>query len=216
MPLAIGLLMAIFGGLTFGFLFSPPGQFNLLGAIVSGLAFGLPTGLLFALLFPLVFRRKVSSLIDAIYAGNPKVAGPPPAEQEFSHRLVCNWMKSDNFAVGGVLYFSRERLVFVPHQQNLPQHREPIEIAPLSQVEFSIVEPRLNLLHRMFLQRPPCYLEVKWFGGNARFAVPEAERTLAKIKSLIATKQLEQGEPLTASFEKKDLTPLERVLREKP
>jgi hypothetical protein len=95
-------------------------------------------------------------------------------------------MKSNNFAVGGVLYFSKESLMFVPHKKNLPQHREPFEITPLNNVSISLVEPRLNLLSRLLTEKPPRLIEVKWRGEDARFAVPDAEVTLMKIKSIIA------------------------------
>jgi hypothetical protein len=49
----------------------------------------------------------------------------------------------------------------------------------------SLVEPRLNLLSRLLTEKPPRLIEIKWRGEEARFAVPEADVTLMKIKSII-------------------------------
>ncbi len=214
MPIFAGLFMAIFWTVFFP-LFFPliDRNISLLTALLIGLGSGILVGLLFALLFRIKIRRQGAALTDALYADNSNIAVAPPANREFSHRLVCNWVKSINHPVGGVLYIGKDSLIFIPHKQNLPQ-QEPFEITPLNDAVFSIVEPQLNLLLRTFTERPPRFIEVKWFGGNARFLAPEAEQTLAKIKNIIEIKRLERGEPITEVFDDKDLTPLEKVFRE--
>jgi hypothetical protein len=41
------------------------------------------------------------------------------------------------------------------------------------------------LLSRLLTEKPPRLIEIKWRGEEARFAVPEADVTLMKIKSII-------------------------------
>ncbi|MDQ6785710.1 MAG: hypothetical protein M3033_02670 [Acidobacteriota bacterium] len=216
MPIVGGLYMAISFALIFGVVFPlvVDRNMSLFMALFAGLGSGILAGLLFLPLLRIRIRRRGRARTDALYADNSNIAVSPPADREFSHRLVCNWIKSKNRAVGGVLYIGRDSLMFLPHKQNLPQ-QEPFEIAPLSDAKFSIVEPQLNLLLRTLTERPPRYIEVKWFGGNALFYAPEAEQTLTKIKNIIETKQLERGEPIAEVFDEKDLTPLEKVFRER-
>ncbi len=206
MPIFAGLFMAIFWTMFF-----PLIDRNI--SFLIGLGSGIFMGLFFALLFRIRIRWRGAAQTDALYADNSNIAVAPPSNREFSHRLVCKWVKSINHAIGGVLYIGKDSLMFIPHKQNLPQ-QEPFEITPLNDAEFSIVEPQLNLLLRTFTERPPRFIEVKWFGGNARFLAPEAEQTLAKIKNIIETKRLERGEPITEVFDDKDLTPLEKIFRE--
>lgn len=214
MPIFIALFTAISAGLGFGVLSSLiHGNFSLLTVLFRTMAFGIPTGLILALILPILYRWRGSAHIDALYAGNSNVAVSPPADREFSRRLVCNWIKSKNHPVSGELYIGRDGLMFIPHKQHLPR-QEPFEITPLNDAEFSIVEPQLNLLLRTMTEKPPRYIEVKWFGGNARFLAPEAEQTLAKIKNIFEIKRLERGEPITEVFDDKDLTPLEKVFKE--
>jgi len=56
-------------------------------------------------------------------------------------------------------------------------------------------------------------IEVKWFGGKARFAVPEAGISLEKIKEIIAARQLTAGDQVHSPLIDKQLTPLEKLLR---
>jgi hypothetical protein len=197
LPIVVGLIAFLFGGVGFGLLFPflfewvwalflplPARIFNASTVIISGLGFGIFFGLVMALRFPAISQRKMTSIVDDIYAGDAKIV-QPPSGKEFSYRLPCSWMRSNNFAVGGVLYLSKESFMFVPHKKNLPQHREPFEIAPLNNATFSLVEPRVNLLSRFLTERPPRLVAVKWRGEEARFSVPEAEVTLMKIKSII-------------------------------
>lgn len=134
------------------------------GAVIIFLVSSTLGGLLFAIFFPIAMRRKVSLLVDALYNGDPKIDVPPPAGKHLRHRLPCGWAKTDNFAVGGVLYIGDEGLLFVPHKQNLAVHRGIVEMAPLSDVSFSIVEGNPNSLSRLLLSHVPRLLEVKWPG----------------------------------------------------
>src|SRR5262245_17339219 len=162
LPVVGGLFAFLFGGLFFGFAFPmvfqwlmafviplPTPFFNAPTVLVAGLSFGVLFGLTFGLLFPARFRKKMASVIDAIYNGDTKIVQLPPPENEFLYRMPCSWMKSDNFSVGGVLYLGKQSFLFVPHKKNLPIHRDPFEITPINEVTLSVVEPHMNLLLRL-------------------------------------------------------------------
>lgn len=209
LPVLGGLFAFLFGGFGFGLIFpllfdwvgtlvfpQRPALFNAATIIIIGLSFGIIFGLAFGWVFPTIFRRKMASAMSAIYDGDPKIVPAPPSEKEFSYRLPCSWMKSDNFAVGGLLYLGKQSLMFVPHQENLAQHRNGFEIAPLNNVTLSLVQPRLNLLARLLTERPPSHIEIRWEHGQPRFLVPEAEITLTKIKRIIESGSVVVEKPL--------------------
>jgi hypothetical protein len=196
LPLVIGIFSCLLGGLFFGLFFtlafellgslvlpSPLRIFNVRMVILVGLAFGVPFGLCLALAIPAGFRKRMASFTDALYAGDPKIVELPASVDDYSHRLPCSWMKSDKFSVGGVLYLSRERFMFAPHNKNLPQHREAFEIAPLNDVTFSMVQLS-NFMARLLLKKLPPYLEITWSSGKARFVIPDPEHTLMRIKGI--------------------------------
>ncbi|HZS08396.1 MAG TPA: hypothetical protein VFD58_26420 [Blastocatellia bacterium] len=130
-------------------------------------------------------------MVDLIYQGDSKIVAPPPAGNEYSYRLPCGWMKSDNFLVGGILYLGQAGLIFVPHKRNLPRHREPFAMGPLDNIEFSLTEARPNRIHRMLVQKLPVLIEAKWPDGTTRLLVPQPEQTLRKIGRVI--EELKKG-----------------------
>lgn len=188
-------LMAGLGGVGFGLFFpwafigvmslllqTPLSGFTALQSIATGAAFGVAFGLAMAWLVPKNMLERMRSFNDSLYAGDSQLVPPPPSLNEFSARLPCSWMKTANFAVGGVLYLGQGCMTFVPHTKNLPPHREPFEFPQVDSATVSIVEPSLNLFARLLIPRPPHHMEIKWTGGSARFIVPEVEETSIKVK----------------------------------
>jgi hypothetical protein len=198
MPLIGGILASLFGGLGFGIIFpigfkwlfsllmQEPVSLPLLKiGLTSGISFGILFGLVFALMFPARMRKQLSTATDAIYFDDPKFVVLPSDKLGLTHRLPCSWMKSDNFAVGGVLYLGPRGFLFMPHNKNLPTHREPFEIQPIEEIRFSLVKPRLNILTRLLVERIPLHLQIESRDRSARFLVPDAENTLNKISRAI-------------------------------
>lgn len=205
-PIRVPLLIGVFGGVLFGLFFglfltlafewvgslvlpSPLRIFNARMVILVGIASGLPFGLCLALLIPAMSRKTIASFINAVYADDLEIVELPASAEEFSHRLPCSWMKTDRFSVGGVLYLSSERFMFVPHKKNLPCHREAFEIAPLNDVTFSTVQPSHLLASLLFRKMPP-HLEITWSGGKTRFIIPDPENTLMRIKGIAESAEL--------------------------
>ncbi|MEP6570710.1 MAG: hypothetical protein ABJC10_13145 [Acidobacteriota bacterium] len=189
----MGVLAGLFCGVAFGLFFpwafvglmsllvsTPLPGFSAFQSVAIGIAFGVPFGLVMAWLSPKKMRQGMCSFYDSLYAGDPQLVPPPPqSENEFTSRLPCSWMKSANFAIGGVLYLGQGCMTFVPHTKNLSKDREPFEIPQLDTATVSTVEPSLNFFARLLISKPP--MEIKWAGGSARFIVPEAEETLVKV-----------------------------------
>ena len=196
LPLIIGVVSALLFGLGFGLFFtaafewigslflpSPLLIFNVRMVLFVAILSGIPFGLSLALIIPARLRKTMALFIDAVYADNPEFVEVPGVVEEFSHRLPCSWMKSDKFAVGGVLYFGNDSFMFVPHKKNLAQHREPFAIAPLNSVTFSLVQPK-NFQAGLLFKKLPRHLEMAWSCGKARFLVPDPENTLMRIKGI--------------------------------
>jgi hypothetical protein len=199
MPLVGGVFAFLFGSLGFGIIFPLGFQLAfrlvlpqrvtlplLTVGLVSGLLFGVLFALVFGFMFPARARQRLSAATDAIYFDDPKFVVLPPADLGLTHRLPCSWMKSENFAVGGVLYLGSGGFLFIPHRKNLPTHRQPFEIKSLSDITFSLVTPRLNSLMKLLVKRVPPRLQIESRDTSARFLVPEAEKTLGKIAEIVA------------------------------
>ena len=198
MPLFVGVFAFLFGSLGFGIIF--PLGFKLAFRLVlqqpvtlpwrvgllSGLLFGVLFALIFGFMFPARARRRFSAATDAIYFDDPKFVVLPPADLGLTHRLPCSWMKSENFAVGGVLYLGSGGFLFIPHRKNLPIHRQPLEIKSLSDITFSLVTPRPNSLMKLLVKSAPPRLQIESHDTSARFLVPEAKKTLEKIAVIVA------------------------------
>jgi hypothetical protein len=200
-PWITGLMAAGLGGVGFGLFFpwafiggmslllqTPLSGFTALQSIATGAAFGVAFGLAMAWLFPKKLREGMRSFNDSLYAGDPQLVPPPQSQNEFSARLPCSWLKTANFAVGGVLYLGQGCMTFVPHTKNLLQHREPFEIPQLDTATVSIVETSLNLFARLLITKTPRHMEIKWAGGSARFIVPAVEETAVKVRSVTCIK----------------------------
>jgi hypothetical protein len=206
LALAVGLLAFVLGGLFFGILF--PLAFELVGSLIfpspvrtfkpetvvaAGLGFGIPFGLVLGLVFgwffPAAMRRGIKPVRDAIYAGDPKIAEFPPDIETYSHRLPCSWIKGPSVAVGGVLYLSRERFMFVPHKRNLASHRKALEIAPLTAAGFSLVEAKPWWLFRLIAKNLPLHVKINYAGSSERFLVPQPAQTIVKMMSVAEGRQ---------------------------
>src|ERR1700719_1486448 len=124
-------------------------------------------GIAFGRNFPKRFRKKMSSIIDRLYAGDTDIDVPPPPERELLYRLPCSWKRSENFSVGGVLYIGPLGLFFVPHKMNLPRDRSAFEMGPNKNLKLSLTTPELTGLSKLLVPRPTPRLQVVWPDGNA-------------------------------------------------
>lgn len=201
MPFAFGIPMSIYFAILVRFAMPfTMSRLDLSTAIFTCLFIGLIVGLTSGLVFTAVMRSMAILTLNSVYDGKSKFLKSAPMDKEFSHRLPCNWIKSDNCSIAGVLYIGKKSIMFIPFKFNLSWHRESFEIAPLSNAKLSLVQPRLNLLKQILCKNPPRYIEIKWFGREACFLAPEAEQTIMKIKDIIRIKQLEGHEPAPVSL----------------
>ncbi|HWZ56239.1 MAG TPA: hypothetical protein VNZ63_09225, partial [Verrucomicrobiae bacterium] len=107
----LGLVSGLVFGLAIGIsclLITPPTVGFGLRVLTSvcAAAFG---GVAFGNIFLRRFRKRMSSIIDRLYAGDVETYTPPP-EKDLRYRLPCSWKRSEKFAVGGVLYIGTQGL----------------------------------------------------------------------------------------------------------
>jgi hypothetical protein len=183
----IGLFTGLFFGLTMGLacFFLVP---SIIGfgwrALLSILA-GVFCGVAFGKSFPRRFQKRMASVIDRLYAGDPEIDTPPPPERELRYRLPCSWKRSQNFSVGGVLYIGPLGLFFVPHKMNLPRDRSAFEMGPNKNLKLSLTAPELTGLSRLLVPRPTPRLQVVWPDGNAQFIIPAPNQVLRLISERV-------------------------------
>jgi hypothetical protein len=158
------------------------GDVGVLGAVLIA-AFA---GTLFAVLWVASMQRTMRRLLRRIYDADAKIVGVEPTESEFPFRLPCSLLRSPTMAVGGVLHLGPSEWRFVPHQRNLPRHRELVSISPLENLELVIAEGRLTWLSRLFIARAPDLLELRWNSQMAQLVVPNPESTAAKLRNLLS------------------------------
>ena len=181
------LVTSLFSSLMIGiaclFLMSPAIGFGwraLLGACA-----GVFCVIVFVKSFRLRFRRRMSSMIDRLYAGDTEIDTPPPPEKDLRYRLPCSWKRGEYVAVGGVLYLGPQGLLFVPHKMNLPRDRSCFEMGPSKSLKFSLTSPQSTRFRRMLVSRPPTQLQVIWSDGSAQFLVPAPSRVLDLIEERV-------------------------------
>jgi hypothetical protein len=124
-----------------------------LETVAVGLLAGAAAGLVFGWLIPRSLERKLRKMSLKAYEGQGRYAAPAPSGS-FTHRLPCSLLRSPSLAVGGVLYVGPDRVVFVPHSANLPQHRSLVEI-PRESLTVSLHVPRLTALQRFLVPQSP-------------------------------------------------------------
>jgi hypothetical protein len=172
----IGLMF----GLGMGLFSLAMGDVGIVGAIIIA-AFA---GTLFAVLWVASMQITMRRLLRRIYEADAKIVGVEPTESEYPFRLPCSLLRSPTLAVGGVLHLGRADWRFVPHQRNLPRHREIVSIAPLENLELAMVPGRLTWLSRLFVARAPDLLELRWNGQTAHLVVPNPESTAQRLRDL--------------------------------
>jgi hypothetical protein len=194
MGIAFGVSMAVVLAIFLGVVFAiaQPG-----GDMTTGVLIGLSTGgvggVLFGRSFPRTFRQRVSSMTDALYAGNKDLVDEPPVEKSLRYRLPCSWMKSPAFAVGGILYIGKDGMLFYPHRKNLKGDRAQFEIGPLSGIQLSLVPPPpMGLVRRTLVPNPESLLEVKVGSRSERFLIPQSARVIEIIRKRIDEQTVER------------------------
>ena len=172
-----GIGFGIFSGVVFevstGIL--EPIHRSIWSHVFIGVLIGVFGGLFFGFFYPRSFRRRMSSVSDAIYLGRPEFDVPPPPGPRWEYRLPCSYLLSDHFAVGGVLYIGPSGLLFMPHKKNLEKHRVPLEMGPIDNLHLSLTSPQLNWYFRLLVPHPVPRLNVEWPNGNAIFLIPEPD-----------------------------------------
>ena len=131
------------------------------------------------------FRRRISSMIDRLYAGDTNIDTPPPPGKDLRYRLPCSWKRSEYVAVGGVLYLGPQALLFVPHKMNLPRDRSSFEMGPRKSLKFSLTNPQSTGFRRLLVFRSPTQLQIIWSDGSAQFLVPASSRVLDLIEERV-------------------------------
>jgi hypothetical protein len=176
----LGLVSGAFFGLGMGcacFFLVPPTIGSGLRALFS-IFTGLFCAVAFGKAFPRNYRKRLSSIIDRLYAGDPDIDVPPPPERDLRYRLPCSWKRSRNFAVGGVLYVGPLGLLFVPHKLNPSRDRSPFEIGPTKSLSLSLKAQELRGIFKLLVPRPSPLLQIIWREGSAQFLVPSPNQVL--------------------------------------
>jgi hypothetical protein len=179
----LGLLTGIFFGFAMGtaFLFLTPSIIGFLWRALLSVCAGALCGIGFGRSFPKRFRKKMSSIIDRLYAGGTDIDIPPRPEKELRYRLPCSWKRSENFSVGGVLYIGPLGLLFVPHKMNLPRDRSVFEMGPNKSLKLSLATQALTGLFKLLVPRPTPLLQIIWPEGSAQFIIPAPNQVFKLI-----------------------------------
>jgi len=151
-------------------------------ALSVGLAIGGLTGVGFGWLWSWAMRRSSRRYFDRVYEGDPSVVGKIPRNQQYALRLPCNVFVTNNVTVGGILYLGRSGAQFVPHQR----HRDelPIDLGAEGLVVWA-VDWKPNWWGRTFVASGPRILEVGSGDSRYRFAVPEADAVVPRIREAL-------------------------------
>ncbi len=187
LPLAVGIGFGLPMGIFFSMMtaFMGWGKFGLKECLLLGMSTGALSGVFFGFFFPRAFRRKMSSITDANYSREPEPDVLAAPEKKLLYRLPSNWMKTDNFAVGGVLYIGKSGLFFLPHGKNLPRDRSSFEMGPADELRLSLTPTTLTGCKRLLVPRPAPLLHIIWPGGEANFLIPSPRNTLGLIEKAL-------------------------------
>lgn len=184
----LGLVTGTFFGLAMGLacLFLTPSMAGPGWHALLSICAGVFSGVVFGKTFPRGFRTKMTSIIDRLYAGDPELVTAPPPEKKPGYRLPCSWKRSENFAVGGVLYIGPQGLLFMPHKMNLPRDRSSsFEMGPGEGLKLSLTTQKVAGFFKLLVPRPASVLQVSWPGGSAQFLVPAPDRVLKLIEERV-------------------------------
>lgn len=142
-------------------------------SLVGGGLFGVSMGFL--------SRQSAKRMVNQIYDGVGSFACPPP-DENYDFRVSCNWCKSPHFSISGMLYFSPERLVFVPHACNLPRHRESLFLNTTG-ISFRVASIDIPNYQKWLIPGDNSQvLEIETEKGLFHFGVPQPTATCEKIK----------------------------------
>lgn len=138
--------------------------------------------------FPALVRKKMRQITDGIYAGEPWIIDPPPANQWVYYQVPCTWVNG-RVGVGGVLYLGRGGFYFQPHKKN-KKGGASLEMSPIDSLRISRVgPPPLNGIQRLLIPHPQEQIEVTWSGGTAGFLMPSPADTFVKLEQCLKTFQ---------------------------
>jgi hypothetical protein len=187
LPLAAGVGFGLPMGIFFTIMVAIMawGKFGLKECLLLGILSGAASGVLFGFFFPRAFRRKMSSITDANYLREPQPDILTSSAKKLVYRLPSNWMRSDSFAVGGVLYIGGDGLLFVPHEKNLQRDRSSFEMGPASQLRLSLAPTSFAGWKWFLVPRPAPFLKVAWPAGEANFLISSPQNTLELIEKAL-------------------------------
>jgi len=183
----LGWIVGTFFGFFMGIacLFLTPPIIGYVLRVFLSICMGILSGVAFGWVFPRRFGKRMSSIIDRLYAEDTDITVLPPPEKELRYRLPCSWKRSENFAVGGILYIGRLGLLFAPHKMNLPSDRSVFEMGPNKSLEFSLAPQMLNGFFKLLVPRPTPLLQVVWPGGSAQLIIPAPNHVFELIRDRV-------------------------------
>ncbi len=147
-----------------------------------GLAIGAVTGIGFGWLWSWALRRSSQKFFNRVYDGDTAVVGKIPRKRQYAYRLPCSLFMTNNVTTGGVLYFGRSGVLFVPHQRFRDEQTIDLELDGL--VGWAI-DWKPNWWGRTFVASSPRILEVGSGDLRYRFAVPEADVVVPQIREAV-------------------------------
>lgn len=186
LPIVTGVFFATFMALAIYFWFGDIPHMSHRPTLVQSLVFGLLAGLYVGWRFPPNLRRRADKMIDQLFEGDEALREIESANDSFTYRLPCTWMKGA-LGVGGVLYIGRSGLLFLPNKIN---HRKeaPFRLTPLTDLQVKVTAPSKsqNPLLRILIPHPQPRIEIHSASDVASFVVPSPVATAERLRQLIS------------------------------
>lgn len=151
------------------------------------LGIGLAASLAFGTIWTAWVRLSLRRFTQRLYAGDPTLV-PPPPDESADRRLLCSWLKTPRFSVGGHLYLGSNRWTFVPHRRNRTADESPILILLTPPPRIRVTEWRSGGLARLMGAGVIRSVRIEGDGGTWLLLVPRAE-AVAEILSRAAGAQ---------------------------
>ena len=176
------LVMAAAWGvpMTTFMLFGTNGGFGVVGTVVVGALAGLG----FGFGWTAWMRRSIRGVLKRLHSGDPRMVPAPPSGA--TGRLLCNFMLSEQFAVGGHLYLSEREWSFVPHRKNLKRHQHVHTVASGDVAGIAVRQLRRGTLARLMYPHEVSVIEVRLSGALLwSIVAPEPEEVAKLLRARI-------------------------------
>jgi hypothetical protein len=186
LPIVTGVFFGAFMAPGIYFWFGDIPNISHRPTLAQSLFFGLLAGLFFGWLFPSKLRRRADKLIDQLFEDDEALREIESANDSFTYRLPCTWMKGA-LGIGGVLYIGRSSLLFLPHKMNRLK-LAPLRFVPVTDLQVKVTDPPKprNPLLRILIPHPQPRVEIHSASEVASFVVPSPVATAERLRQLLS------------------------------